>query len=465
MTGFSSSLRAASRSSVARSAGARAISFLPTAVATLLTSRLIIQRFGIHSFDSFALIITLISLVPLNNLGVGAAVTASYAADGPSSERSRRVTLTAARTLTVSTVGTAAASMALAAAGLWPTLLGAASGPNLYCGLAVAIYAVSFLPGLGQSMLLGVHRNHVSIIVQTLFTPLILVGTLAVIELGVTGDAVMLVPPAALVVVNVVTSWLAARASGISWLWILRSLPGRRRHLGAPIRAMSGPMLLITLATPIALQSDRIVLSHASTTQAVANYSILLQVFGPGLALIAASASPLWPIYAEARARGEHGPSKRRVLLSFTAAAIAIGAPLALLANPIGELIGGHRIELGVALPIVGAATLITAALAHPTAMMLMDPQGVRVVSALTVGALPVNIALSIVLAERLGAPGPLVATIAVGILVQTVPALVYAARRRPAGRHRASRENTVGAAEATGRELLLQRAEISPER
>lgn len=436
------------------------MSFLPTAVATLLTSRLIIHRFGIDSFDSFALIITLISLVPLNNLGVGAAVTAAYAADGPGAENSRRVTLTAARTLAVSTLGTAAVSLALAAAGLWPTLLGAASGPNLYCGLAVAIYAVSFLPGLSQSMLLGVHRNHVSIVVQTLFTPLVLLGTLAVIELDVAGDAVMLVPPAALVVVNVLTSWLAARASGISWIWILRSLPGRRRHPGAPIRAMSGPVLLITLATPIALQSDRIVLSHASTAQAVADYSILLQIFGPGLALIAASAQPLWPIYTEARARGGKGPSIRRVLVPFVAAAVVIGVPLALVANPIGELIGGHHIELGPVLPVVGLATLMTAALAHPTAMMLMDPQGVRVVSALTVGALPINIALSVLLAERWGAPGPLLATIAVGILVQTVPALFYAARRRPGGLHRVDPD---GAAGTDG--LPLQRAEVSTER
>lgn len=422
---------------VARSGLARLASFVPTAIATLLTSRLIISRFGIESFDAFILILTLISLVPLNNLGVGAAVTSAYAAEGPASEHARRVTLTAARVLTVSTLGTATAALLLSAAGAWPRLLGASSGPNLYCGVAMAIYAVSFLPGLGQSMLLGVHRNHVTVLVQTFFTPTILVGTGVIVLLGVGGDAAMLVPPAALVVNNAITCVLAARATGVSWSWLLRSIPLRAREPGASIRAMSGPVLLITLATPIALQSDRIVLSHVSTRQAVADYSVLFQIIAPAIALIAASAQPLWPVFTEARAQGRPGPSLLRLLVLFCGAGAALGALLALIADPVADLIGGDAISLGVLLPVSGALMVVTAAASYPVAMSLMDPDRVRVGAFLTVLALPLNIGLSIWLAGVVGAPGPLLATVAVGIGVQAVPGLIYSHTWRAPGRHR----------------------------
>lgn len=423
--------------SVLRSGLARLLSFVPTGVATLLTSRLIISRFGIDSFDAFMLVLTLINLIPLNGLGVGAAVTTSYAADGPDSEHSRRVTLTAARVLTISTLGTACAALLLSAAGAWPTLLGASSGPNLYCGIAVAVYAVSFVPGLGTNMLLGVHRNHVTVAVQTFFTPTILLGVAAVIAFKVDGDAVMIVPPAALVVNNVVGAWLAGRATGISWSWLIRALPSRVRHPGASIRAMSGPMLIITLGTPIALQSDRIILSHVSTAKAVAEYSVIFQIIAPAIALVAATAQPLWPIYTNARAQGQSGPSLAKVLALFCGGGLGFGVVLAVVARPVGHLIGGEHIQIGLSLAIAGGLTVLTAAASYPIAMSLMDPDGIRVICLVTVVAVPLNIALSIWFAVLLDAPGPLLGSCVVGILIQSIPALVYRRNRRPPGRHR----------------------------
>lgn len=424
---------------VARSAVSRMVSFGPTAIATLLTSRLIIDRFGIGAFDSYALILALIALVPLNNLGVGAAVTSAYAEDGPGEPHSVRVTITAARVLTLSMLATAAASALLTAVHAWPGVLGHASGPNLYCGIAVATYAASFVPGLGQSMLLGVHRNHVTVIIQTFFTPVILAGTILVMVAGWSGSALVIVPPAALVVINIATSVIAARHTGVSWPAVIRAVPFRRRRPGASIRALSGPVVIATLATPLALQSDRIVLSHVSTPQAVANYSVAMQIFAPALALIAATAQPLWPIYARARAQGRTGPPLARVLVVFLGAAALLGAALAAISNPIAELIGGRHIDLGWMLPIAGALAVITSAASYPIAMNLMDRDGVRVITFWTVVALPLNVGLSVVLGRHLGAAGPLFASVIVGLAVQSLPGYLYSRGRVSGGRHRAA--------------------------
>jgi O-antigen/teichoic acid export membrane protein len=425
--------------SVLRSAIARTASFIPIAIATLITSRLIIQHFGIASFDRYALVLSLIFLIPLNNLGVGASITSAYASDGPQAEHSYRVTLTAARVLTISTLGTVAVSLALGFSDVWSTLLGKASGPSLSIGLAIAIYAISFVPGLGQSMLLGLHRNHTTILVQTMFAPLILIGVAVVVVLDAGDTWVLTIPAAAIVVVALVIGAIGARASGISWLAIARALPNRRKFPGARIRQLSGPVLISTLATPIALQSDRIVLSHVSTQQAVAQYSVLIQIIAPALALIAASAQPLWPIFARARAGGGKAPGLGRTVLLFCCAAAAVGVALALVANPVAELIGGPQMRLGILLPITGAMAVVTSAATYPVSMNLMDPAGARFVAIMTVIALPLNIALSIWLGTELGAPGPLLGSVIVGLLVQTFPGMIYARNRRHIGKHRPS--------------------------
>jgi O-antigen/teichoic acid export membrane protein len=422
---------------VVQSAFARTLSFLPTAVATLLTSRLIISHYGIAAFNSFALIVSLIALIPLNDLGVGAAVTSAFAQHGPRSRSAERVALTSARVLTVSTLGVIAVAVGLAVANLWPTLLGNASGSNAYVAAAMVVFALSFLPGLGQRMLLGVDRNHVTVVVQSFFTPLILVASVGIILAGLGGSYLMIVPPAALLVINIVTLVMSIRVTRFEWRQVLRRLPDPGRFPGKSIRAISGPMLLITLSVPLALQSDRIVLSHVASRQAVANYSVVVQIFAPVAALIAASAQPLWPIYAKARSEGRTGPGLGKVLVLFCGAATVLCGLLVVIAAPVGQLIGNGRIHLGWLLPVAAGLAVLTQAAAYPVAMKLMDPAGVRFVAICTAVALPLNIGLSIVFGSSIGAAGPLLATFAIGVLVQTIPALLFARRHESVGRHR----------------------------
>jgi O-antigen/teichoic acid export membrane protein len=423
----------ANRNPIARSAIARVFSFVPTAIASILTSRLIIDEFGIASFNSYALILSLIFLLPLNNLGVGAAVTQAYAAGGPLADHSQRVTLTAARVLVVSSVATATTALLLGAFGLWEPLLGAASGPNLWCGIAVAVFALGFVPGLAINMLLGVHRNDATIVIQIFFIPLILLGSFIASAMNLSGNVLMVLPSASLVVINVITAVVAARSAQISWLEILRKVPSRRTHPGASIKALAGPFLIMQLTVPIAVQSDRIVLSHVSTDIAVASYSVAVQIFAPVLALIGASAQPLWPIYTAARSKGEHGPGLKKILLVFAIATAVICSALIVIADPLGTFIGAGRVDLGWLLPIAAALAILMQAIAYPLAMYLIDPPGVRFIAIINVVALPVNIGLSILFATHLGAAGPLFATALTGFIVLLIPAWIYIERRQRA--------------------------------
>src|SRR4051794_25508923 len=252
---------------VARSALARIASFVPTALATLVTSRLVIEHYGVVAFDSFALILALINLIPLNNLGVGASVTAAYAQRDADPDHAHRTVLTASRVLAISTIGTAAASALLGVLHLWPDLLGDASGPNFWCTVAMVFYALTFLPGLRQSVLLGVHRNHITILVQAFFNPLVAVLVGAALLAGLSAGAILVVRCGPLIIVRGLTAVAAPRSVSRPWLSVWRQGPARRRYPGPSLRSMSGPVLMITLSTPIGLQSDRIVLRRVSPTQ------------------------------------------------------------------------------------------------------------------------------------------------------------------------------------------------------
>lgn len=409
---------------------ARSFGFLPQGIATLLASHLIIKHYGLHAFDTYALIVSVMALIPLNNLGVGASITQAIAAHGPQDEQSTRAALTASRVLTVSALSVAAVSTVLGLLDLWPTLLGDQAGANAFTAAGIIVYAVSFVPGLAQSVLLAAGRNHVSLIVISFQAPLALlvIGLLVVLDAG--EGWVIVVPALAVLGVNLVNLVLSEYLVKFPWGRILRSVPFRRRHPGARIWNLSGPMLITSLCVPIAFTGDRIVLSHVSTAEELANYSVVLLIFAPVMGLIVAIAQPLWPMFTKARSQGERGPAMKLVFGAFILGTVLVCAALVLVSDRLGHLIGGDKIDLGYFLPTMIALVMVVLAIAYPLSMSMIDPAGARFAAVCAVLTVPTNIAGSIWLAREYGAPGPLMSLFVVSLVVQVIPSLIFVRRR-----------------------------------
>lgn len=412
---------------------ARALGFIPQGIAVLVASNLIIHHFGLHAFNTYALIISVMTLIPLNNLGVGASVTQTISAYGSEDERAERSALTASRVLAMSGLGLAIASTVIGMVGLWPTLLGDASGANAFTAIALVIFALGFVPGLGQSVLLAVERNHISITVLSFQAPISLVAVVVLILFHADARAVVLVPAVSWFLVNAITMALSGRLARFPWLRILKQVPWRSRYPGIRIRSLSGPMLVTSLCVPLAFAGDRIVLSHVSTQEAVGNYSVVIQIFSPVMGLIVAVSQPLWPMFTQARSQGERGPRLGRIFLAFGVGTFLVSGTLVLISDRIGTIIGGDQINLGYFLPVTAALVTCLLAVTYPLAMSMVDPAGARFVAICAVITLPTNIAMSIWLSEVLGAPGPLVSLLIVSLLVQVIPTLIYSIRRERA--------------------------------
>jgi hypothetical protein len=135
-------------------------------------------------------------------------------------------------------------------------------------------------------------------------------------------------------------------------------------------------------------------------------------------------------MYAKARAAGQRGVSMTKVLTVFMGLGALAGTATCLVAGKVAQVIGGERIDLGIALPLAVAGAVVVQAAAVPLAMALMDPIGLRLTARLSLVAVPLNIVGAILVAPHLGAPGPLYVGIVVAGLVQTIPAAVHLRRR-----------------------------------
>jgi O-antigen/teichoic acid export membrane protein len=408
---------------------ARVASLVPAAIASLLASRLILEHYDIEVFNTYVLVFSTMVLIPLNDLGAGAALTSAVAADGAEDPHTTRVALTAARVLAVSGLGLGCVALVLSAFGFWGDVLGGGAFATGTFGVAIAAYGLSFVPGLGQSALLGANKNHLTIAVQGFLAPAMCVGAALSVGFDLDPRWVVVVPGLAVLLISLVNAWLSARVTRLRLLPLLPKLPFRRAHPGATNRGIAGPALIISLTAPFTLQSDRLVLSHFGTSQDVANYSVAVQIFAPLLALIPAAARPLWPMFTKARATGTQPVSITKVIAAFVTIAAIGGALLVAVAGPLAKVIGGDQIDLGVALPIAMAGGTVVQAVAVPLSMALMYPAGLRLIASLSLICMPVNIVLSIIVTPHLGAPGPLYVGIGIGFFLQTVPAVVHLRR------------------------------------
>lgn len=419
------------RSPVVLAAVARIASFLPAALCTFATSRIVLTHYGVSTYSSYTLALSVIALVPLNNVGVGNAVTSAVAAHGLGHQFSQRVLLTGVRVLSVMTLVLLLGSAGVTIAGSWEQVVGNAYGSNLFFGVSLLIYATTFVPALGQNVLLGQHRNHVTILLQSLLAPVSLLFVGLALLFGAGGRLLIIVPAVALALITLLTAVVSSRHNELSWSTLARRVVNRRRYPGESIRAISGPMVLVTLSLPLALEADRVVLSHVSTLTAVSDYAVIMQLFAPVAALVGAAAQPLWPMFIQSHATGGRVMSPFRYVIAFGVGALVICAVLCVFADPLGHLIGGDHINLGRLLPVAAAGVTLCGAISAPMAMFATDPAGLRVMAALVVTAAPLNLGLSIEFARLWGAAGPLLATIVVAIVVQILPGAIYLRRRR----------------------------------
>ena len=360
-----------------------------TGLVNLALARLVTTAVGVEAFGPIMLIATLSQLLMFADLGAGAAVATAAAqlataADGAT--RLHRTMLTSLRTLAGAALGLSLLAVAVALGGGWAPLLGLRAGAlgsahaiEWTAAAAVVIFSVVLPLSLGEAILRGTGRMHRAILLAGLSAPTALVLVLALTGLHGPHMLYALTIPAGAFVGSLACFVSARRAIAFSLRGIVHELLRPRRFPGLKISAIAGPWFVIMVGLPIALQTDRIVISHRVSAVALSNYSYISQLYTPIWSVVSIAALSLWPAFAT----GDVEPRalRHRWLTSVKllgGAGLVLAAALVLLSRVIVNWTSDGNAHIGTGLVLCFAGLLLVQSLHVGTGMLLIAPDQLR---------------------------------------------------------------------------------------
>ncbi|MBV9831097.1 MAG: oligosaccharide flippase family protein [Marmoricola sp.] len=432
--------------SVGGNALARMIALPVSALLGIAVTRLLIDEYGRASYAEYALVVGIGALLPFKDLGLGASIVNATAGspDPRNDEHLRQVLVSVLRMLSVWALVVVLGSLTISLLGLWRPLLGDALAPEggaFAAASCVALLGVTLFVSVGQRVLLGLGKYAWVVVLNGFQTPIVLLVLLVMVWRHVgTGVYLAVVAYGATLLLAGVAWWMADRRIRPTLSRALRDSV-RRDVRGAKVFGTAWPMLLLTVSVALAMQSDRVVLSHVSNIDQLAEYSLAAQMFNPLVGVVATACFALWPIFAKARAQGRPSEvSPYQMAALFGVVALFCALVIAVLSGFLSDVASHGEIHLGIGILAAFAAMVVVQGVKYPLGMYLTDPKGLRFQAYMVAIMLPVNLGISLVLASRFGAVGPVVGSV-VGVIVFEIGAnTLYIRRRQNPPRRRAAR-------------------------
>lgn len=409
----------------------------------VITTRLIIGNFGVEAYAQYGLLVSIAGLVPFADMGMSAAViNAVGSSTSPRhDDMVRRTILTTFRVLLVAAGIFACLSVLLAWTGAWPTLLGNGllPGGGPAASICVLLFAATLPLGVGQRILTGLGKNHLRIGIQAVSAPFILIIVLILVTVGYrSGNYLAVLYYLAAMVTAAASLGLAARLVRPQVTRALHDVHRIKSVPGINVMRVAWPMLVQMLAVPIAMQTDRLLLSHLAPKDDLARYILASQLFGLLLQTIGAAGIALWPIFARART-DEDVRSPFPLMWAFLAGGLLLAGILASLLPWVTPIVSAGRIHLDSWLVLGFIAFVAAEAAVYPLGMYMTDLRGLRFQVIPVLVMVPSNLALSWTLVAPLGAAGPIIGSAVTVAVFQGFPYAWYVrtdlrARRSPVG-------------------------------
>jgi O-antigen/teichoic acid export membrane protein len=411
-------------------------------VLAILTTRMIISNFGEAAYAQYGLLTNITALLPFADLGI-AAVIINTIAGSPSPRTDvqvRRTIVTAMRILVSSGTIIAGVALLITLLGAWPALLGKGLIPGSG-GIAALLCLVVFglvLPlTVGQRILVGLQRTSTQVASQAVVAPFMFLSIFALVAISApAGSYLAVLSYVGNGLISVICIVISARLLSPQLRLALKELPRLRSAPGLPVMHAAWPMLAQMLALPIAMQTDRLLLSHLGTRAELAQYNLASQLFGIVLQTVSTAGVALWPIYAKARLNSSVQSPVRPTVWFFSGSLLLAGT-LALASPWVVTFVAGDKITLDWWL--LGGFVLFAALQAskYPVGMYMTDKKGLRFQVLPIVILVPLNLVLSWWLIGVIGAGGTVIGSAVSVALCQVIPNFLYV--RRDLRRRRAA--------------------------
>jgi O-antigen/teichoic acid export membrane protein len=400
----------------------------------ILTSRMIISHFGTDAYGQYGLLTNITSLLPFADLGIAAVIINTIA--GSSSPRTdvqvRRTIVTAIRILLGSGTVIAAIGLLITVLGAWPTLLGNGLIPGSG-GIAALLCLVVFgavLPlTVGQRILVGLQRTSTQVASQAVVAPFMFLSILAVVALALPlGSYLAVFSYVGNGLISVVCIVISARLLSPQLRLALKEIPRLRSAPGVPVMATAWPMLAQMLALPVAMQTDRLLLSHLTTGDELARYNLASQLFGIVLQTVSTAGIALWPIYAKARTSSSVQSPAKPTFWFFSGGLLLAGA-LALASPWVVAFVSDGRITLDWWLLGGFVAFAALQGSKYPVGMYMTDKKGLQFQVLPILILVPLNLGISWWLIGLIGPGGTIIGSAIAVAVCQVIPNFIYVRR------------------------------------
>jgi len=405
-------------------------------VLALVLTPLIVRALGDERYGVYATLTTVVGLLAFSDLGIGnGLVTRLAAAGGRGDEDSqRRLVSMALAVLAVCGALIGGLGALAARTSSWADLLGSSTIPVREVSSAVLVFSLLFAAGLpagvGQKVLLGLQRGGEASLwlLTSTAAALALTAVAAVADAGLT-----------LVVAATMAPPVCLGAAQSVWLLQIRhpELRPRLRDISrsgiTELLRIGGLFVVLNLAGAVAFQTDLLVVSGVLGATSAAVFAICLRLFGLVVQAVTASLSQLWPAFAEALARGDHG-WVRQTLLRTMAATALLAVPAVILLVIVGQDLVrwwvGPSLVPPTALLVAMACWTVQQCVIYPVAMLMNGAEMVRfqVIAASSMAV--TNLLVSIMLTRQIGISGPVWASLLTHLVLNAAPAVVVVRRR-----------------------------------
>ena len=414
---------------------ARGATFPIAALAVLVTNRLILDRESIQSYAFLSLLTTVPALLPVSDLGLGAAVTNAAARANCAPNVFRTIAVRALRILVGVACLIALIAIALRYTGILTGLVPRGllvTGADDAMLAALLVFAASLPFSLGMRVLIGLGLTTRLNLIQGLLPVITLTAVVTVLALGGSLSGLAFALLCGPVVTGLILSVMAYRSVAEASNSDSQRPQGSysfELHNSGTLRATALPMIIISIAVPLAFQTDRWILSLRSTPESVAKYSAAVIVLAPALAMIQGGMAALWGQFA----RGSSREVQRSAFIASIRLAIALGLALFLAVLLLGPFvvswISRGELEMSMLSMLPFGLFALVMAIHSPAASYLTKESGLRYQALGAVLMAIASIAMTWILAPVLGASGPVVASLLAMVPTMVIPCFLRSMR------------------------------------
>jgi O-antigen/teichoic acid export membrane protein len=292
-------------------------------------------------------------------------------------------------------------------------------------GSIITIFLISSPFSIGYRILIAQGRNDIVLLLGILSTLISSIYFTLCVALRLNAAYWCFYISIGAFITSILSFSIASKRCGITLKELIE--PKLTKIVSRQIWIQSAPMLIIAIGLNLALQLDRYLLSVVSTNDELSKYLLAFQIYMPLWSILTALAVNLWPKFRfEDRDNDIQTRIIERHIINYFLLSCFLGLIYIVFSPFISKLFTNGTIVLPMSLRMLFALLLIVQSVQLPIGYYLMETSDLFFQAVIISIMATFNILLTLEFAERIGARGPVLASVITISILQIIPSYWY---------------------------------------